>query len=296
MASRYSDLAPNVRDLAYRFEDSAFGYMNLDGVDNARDLGGMPTEDGRVIAPGRLLRSGKLAYATEGDIALFKALQLTCVIDFRMEVEREKAPDPFDKLPETSFETIPVVNPGGGGTGVSPGNSLRSVLKEANGSTDSAEKFVHELYRALFLSEAGITGYAEFFSLILTFAKAHPTDAILWHCSAGKDRTGAAAFLLETALGVPREVALADYMASNLFTTTLVSRAMDDLSDLTHNGNVEELVHMYYGVSRENLTLALAAVEKKFSSLDSYLEKELGMTAQKREELQSLFLKPVAKS
>lgn len=290
MSKRYATLNPKVQELAWRFEDSAFGYMNLSGVDNARDLGGMPTLDGRVIKPGCLIRSGRLEKASRGDISLLQSLGLTCVVDFRMAPERVKAPDPFEKLPKTSFEYIPVVNPSGGENGVSPGHSLREVLKEANGSKESATKFVHQLYRELFLSEAGRLGYHQFFDCLFEFAKTHSHAALLWHCSAGKDRTGAAAMLVEHALGVPYEVILADYMASNLFTTTLVARAMDDLSDLMHNENIEELVHMYYGVAEENLTLALGAVKEKYGSLDSYMQTQLGVDEDKRAYLQKHFL------
>lgn len=290
MTTRYATLDAATKAFAENFEESSFGYMNLQGIDNARDLGGMPTLDGRVIKPARLIRSGRLEHASAEDVAFLRDMHLSCVIDFRMEQEREKAPDPTKKFPDTSFEFIPVVNPSGGGTSVSPGNSLREVLKEANGSTDSAEKFVHQLYRELFLSEAGRAGYRQFFECVLEHAEANPEGAILWHCSAGKDRTGAAAVLLEHALGVPHELILADYMASNLFTTTLVARAMEDLSDLTKNANIEELVHMYYGVAKDNLECALAALNEQYGSLDVYLESQLGVTPNKKKQLQDLLL------
>ena len=65
----------------------------LRGAPNARDLGGLPTMDGRTIRPGLLLRSGELAGITEPDAQALTKYPLRTVVDFRTDLEREQKPD-----------------------------------------------------------------------------------------------------------------------------------------------------------------------------------------------------------
>ena len=70
-----------------------FGHIPFEGLRNTRDLGGMPTADGRTIAPAKLLRSGALHKASEQDLArLVGDYDLAGVIDFRTQLERDKEP------------------------------------------------------------------------------------------------------------------------------------------------------------------------------------------------------------
>lgn len=291
--ARPQQVSQEVQALEENFIHSGFGYMNLSGVMNARDLGGMPTIDGKVIQPGRLIRSGKLEHAKEGDARLLNDLGLRTIVDFRMERERELAPDPIEKFSEASIEFIPVVNPssaqGAPSANVAPGSSLRDVLQECKGSNDAAREFIHALYEQLALSEAGRKGFREFFEVVIATAEQDADSAVLWHCSAGKDRTGVAAALLQYVLGVPHALIIADYNASNLYTKTIIDDALLGLSDIM-NENVRELVHMYYGVDDKNLLGAVAAVSKKYGSVDTYIEQELKVSPAAKKHLKELYL------
>lgn len=71
----------------------AFERWLLRGAPNARDFGGLPTMDGRMIRPGLLLRSGELAGITERDAQTLADYPLRTVVDFRTDLEREQKPD-----------------------------------------------------------------------------------------------------------------------------------------------------------------------------------------------------------
>ena len=79
----------------------------LRGAPNARDLGGLPTMDGRTIRPGLLLRSGELAGITEPDAQTLTEYPLRTVVDFRTDLEREQKPDRV--LPGVQYVHCPIV-------------------------------------------------------------------------------------------------------------------------------------------------------------------------------------------
>ena len=79
----------------------------LRGAPNARDLGGLPTMDGRTIRPGLLLRSGELAGITEPDAQALTKYPLRTVVDFRTDLEREQKPDRV--LPGVQYVHCPIV-------------------------------------------------------------------------------------------------------------------------------------------------------------------------------------------
>lgn len=284
-------VSTKVAHLAQEFQKNEFGFMHLEGVENARDLGGMPTHDSKVIAPTRLIRSARLERMSQSDSELLKDIGLNTIIDFRVEQEREKAPDPLELLPEASALYVPVINPLGPGTAGVPGASLREVIGFTKGSNDEAIAFIHKLYQELFLGDMAHKGFRTFFEVLLEVG-ANKDGAVLWHCTSGKDRTGVAAVLLEHALGVPDTLIRADYMASNLFFTTRIERALEDLSDHIDE-NIEALVRDFFGVNEANLVGALNVVRKEYGSLDAYMKQELGVDEDVKRELRSYYLKDV---
>ncbi len=173
----------------------------LQGCSNLRDLGGYRTADGRTVRFGRVFRSASLAGLTEADLRTFGATGIRTVCDLRGEREAARAPS---RLPEASAPEV-VRLP------IEPrvGASLRDLLarEEATGED------VHDLLRTAYAAYATdhLPRYRALFDLLLREERL----PLLFHCSAGKDRTGFGAALLLTALGVPRETVIADYLATN---------------------------------------------------------------------------------
>ena len=83
----------------------------LEGLPNTRDVGGLPTDDGRYVKHARLLRSGALDHATARDLeVLLDDYQVRTVIDLRTEEERKEHPDPQDGLVGVRFADAPVLS------------------------------------------------------------------------------------------------------------------------------------------------------------------------------------------
>jgi len=156
--------------------------VRLAATRNTRDLGGLPTRDG-FVRTGLVYRSGALCFLTEADVATVQALKLSTVLELRVDSEIHK--DGPDRLALTS--SIP--------------HHLRLPMSSSRGRGAEA-------YRVLLVeNRQAIRG---FFELL---ANRHSLP-LLFHCSAGKDRTGVLTALLLESLGTPREVILDDYMQS----------------------------------------------------------------------------------
>ena len=174
--------------------------LNYKSRPNIRDLGGMRTVDGRKIISGKLIRSGHLSGMPEEELAELSGLVGT-VIDFRTDNERLENPDA--QIAEASYYHIPIVE------SFTPGvsreeDSDKRVVEQLLFKPREARDYMIKMYRA-FAGDYAVAGYAEFVRLLLQGNE----KAVLWHCTAGKDRAGTGSVIIEEILGIPREVIIA---------------------------------------------------------------------------------------
>lgn len=163
----------------------------LQTVHNCRDLGGYPTGDGLVTRWGLLYRADGFHRMTADDLAVVRALGLRTVVDLRTHAElEERGHFPRHEI-HVDFAHHPI---------------LDRTWDEAEmlGTRTDHEFLVHAY--TLMLAE----GAAKFAGAITELARPGALPAV-FHCAAGKDRTGILAALLLGALGVPRSVILGDY-------------------------------------------------------------------------------------
>ena len=190
-----------------KFEEKGIQYrvfsrkLNYKSLPNIRDLGGMRTDDGRQIKSGKLIRSGHLSRMPEDEVSALAGL-VGAVIDFRSDGERIENPDAL--LADAEYYHFPVVQ------SLTPGvsreeESDRRAISQLLFTPEEAKNYMVEMYRSL-ASDYAVAQYAEFVRLLLQGNK----KAVLWHCTAGKDRAGTAAVIIEEILGIPREVIIAD--------------------------------------------------------------------------------------
>ena len=136
------------------------------------------------------------------------------------------------------------------------------------------EELMCDLYRGFVRDHAG--HFRLFFELLL--AESTP---LVFHCSAGKDRTGFAAALILSALGVSRDVVFQDYMLTNLLWK------IDPLS----MGNLPADVTAALGRAEEAfLAAAYETIDTEFGGMDHYLRQELGLQQPQRSRLFDLYL------
>lgn len=131
-----------------------FGHIPFEGLHNTRDLGGMPTADGRTIAPAKLLRSGALHKASEQDLArLVGDYDLAGVIDFRTQLERDKEPDPRELMEGVVFYDFPALS--GETIGITHGAGVAQDLKTFASYNASPHELVRGMYPQILLDDAG---------------------------------------------------------------------------------------------------------------------------------------------
>ena len=200
-------------------------WIELEGLANLRDVGGLPTTDGGKIIPGRLLRSDNLQTLTPADIDQLLGLGLTDVIDLRSDYERQlEGPGPLSKAGVrlhhlTLFrewragvgEDKPDVRPE-----VLPEEALPWVDLEPQVDLDNPVASVYFSY----LVDRPDSVVAALRSV------ASAPGAALVHCAAGKDRTGTVVALALSLAGVERDAVVADYAASSERVEQVVARLM----------------------------------------------------------------------
>ena len=143
-----------------------FGHIPFEGLRNTRDLGGMPTADGRTIAPAKLLRSGALHKASEQDLArLVGDYDLAGVIDFRTQLERDKEPDPRELMEGVVFYDFPALS--GETIGITHGAGVAQDLKTFASYNAGPHELVCGMYPQILLDEAGRVAYTSFLEVLV---------------------------------------------------------------------------------------------------------------------------------
>lgn len=173
----------------------------LEGGHNFRDIGGYATSDGRYTAWGRVFRSGSMAELSEPARDMLASLGLRVVCDLRSTPERRRKPS---RLPEVhDFEIV-------ARDYHSSVADLVTAMRQPDVTPDNARSFMIGFYRELPYEQSEM--YRTLFERLA--AGALP---LLFHCAAGKDRTGVAAALLLDLLGVPRSTVIEDYILTDHF-------------------------------------------------------------------------------
>ena len=231
--------------------------LPISGAANFRDLGGYATRDGHALRWGVLYRSDGLADLSDEDLAYLERLSLRRVVDFRSESEREREPDRLPAGPTVVWQPI-------AGQGLDP-RALKDRLLAGEVSAEQAAAFLIEGNRAFVNDFRGV--YARFLHDLADPANL-PT---LFHCTAGKDRTGFAAALVLLALDVPRETAMRDYLLTNTYTQAKTHRTLQVIRFASlFRANPDDLQPLFE--ARESyLAAAYAAIDEQPGGAEAYL-------------------------
>ena len=232
--------------------------LRLASADNFRDLTGpgLRTADGRALRPGLVYRSNELVL-TEEDAARVAELGVTALIDLRGADEIAAHPDA--EVPGAVWEHLEV-----------PGIPMEQV-----GTLEAPERataVMQDVYRG-FVRHAGAR--AAFATLLGRIATAEAP--LVFHCTAGKDRTGWAAMLALRVCGAPEDVVLDDYLATNRVSTRTREKYLAMVRE--HLGEAQVEVYERVMVADEGyLAAGLEAVALEYGSLEGYLGSGLGLT------------------
>jgi protein-tyrosine phosphatase len=226
--------------------------LRLDGATNFRDLGGYTGRGGRALRWRRLFRSDHLGGLSAADQALLAGLGLSRAFDFRGTDERAATPYHVPGVDQVSLAIEPTV-------------VLRMQELAAAGRALTAPvvtALMEDLYRDMVNQQAH--RFAELFEQLLQ------ADApLVFHCTAGKDRTGVAAALILLALGAPCAVVMQDYLLSN----QLYQRPPPATSEIA-----SDALAVLWRVQESFLDAALQAIDAGHGGVDAYLSHRLRLS------------------
>ncbi|MFF1375371.1 tyrosine-protein phosphatase [Streptomyces sp. NPDC058308] len=269
-APRHASHAP-AHQAAHHAADTV-RHIPLQGAVNVRDVGGYRTYDGERVAYGRVFRADALGKLTDADLGTLAGLGLKKVIDFRVAAEVQY--DGADRLPAgASPVSRPITD-----------NGLFTQLLTAIGSKDPVKQeemlgngraaaFMREVYRT-FVTDS--VNRAQFAATLRDIADSR--SPLLYHCTAGKDRTGWTTYLLLRLVGVPDRTAVGDYLASNTYRAAYDARLREALKQGGFMQNPDLIIPLQE-VRTDYLGTALDEAAKRYGGLQGYLTKGLGLDA-----------------
>ena len=234
--------------------------IGLEGAPNFRDLGGLTAADGRAVRRGRVFRSGHLARLTEPDLVALEGIRT--VVDFRSRTGIEIFGP--DRLPDgVRYVSLPI--------GQTYDPAMRAAM--AAGRFSELPGLV-EGNRALIRDHA-----AEFGRLMLLIADASALP-LVFHCIGGKDRTGVAAALLLSMLGVPWPTVRADYLASNVYFAPSIDARLARLEERA-GGSPDpadiEAARRFFIVEEGYIEAAFDEILTIAGSLDAYVTRNMNV-------------------
>lgn len=251
--------------------------LPFSGAKNFRDLGGYSAADGRTVRWGRLYRSDALHKLSGTDLKFLAAMSLGRVIDFRSAHEKERRPNRLPPGLEARVVEIPIL--------------------------DSTTKVWHEERKEMIqnLLEIDPAGYMirsnEEFATMFTpqmrrfvrEALAANGEPLLFHCAAGKDRTGFGAAILLRMLGVPHETVMQDYQLTNQYLPDAYRWRLIALR-VVKGRRFADAIRGFMDANPAYLTAAFDALEREHGSFENYIRDGLGLSAGDVEQLQTAYL------
>ncbi|HQQ71349.1 MAG TPA: tyrosine-protein phosphatase [Alicycliphilus sp.] len=242
--------------------------LDLAGASNFRDLGGYAALDGRQVRWRRIFRSDHLAALTPQDMQVLHTLGIGRALDFRGHAESAAL---AYELPAVRYHALPIEP-----TVVQRAKEMALAGRQMTAPV--AVRLMEDTYRA-FVSD-NTRQFASLFEQLLA-----EDTPLVFHCTAGKDRTGFAAALVLLALGVPRELVMQDYLLTN----GLYRRPAGIVSSAP-----EEVLNVIWRVQEGFLQAALQAVDSDHGGVQQYLRRRLGVDEAATKRLAELYLQPRA--
>lgn len=224
-------------------------HLPMEGGYNFRDLGGYRTTEGRYVKWGKFIRSDDMKGLTDSDLRYLASIPIRTVVDFRTEMEVELAPD---RHPATVENSVALT--------VNPGNIIGVPDGEIT-TSEHAVQLMEQMYRLMVSDQGVIEQYRRFFALL----QEEKNIPLLYHCSAGKDRTGMASALILYALGVDSETVMKDYLLSNHYLGDKYASAIE----------AAPAARPMMEIQPSYLQAGLDEIKKLYGSVESYLTEQL---------------------
>jgi len=267
------------------------GKRILEGAPNSRDLGGLNTADGRVLKKNRLIRSGMLRNLTDADAEYLGSVGLKTVVDLRTEREMSEKPDRM--IDGVSYIHCPILAMKKDGitreTPETPDEeALRTIemARRISAMNPDGSVQMRSLYPIMVSTEHALEHFREFFGILLD----HTEGALLYHCTMGKDRVGTATALVLTALGVPREDIVSDYMITAERCAEGTERLVKSCRRFCDDEATLEFIRRLDSVEPDFIGAAFETIDALHGGMDAFLREKMGLDEIKLNRLKDLYL------
>ncbi len=258
--------------------------LPFEKLHNIRDLGGMTAADGGRIDSGRLVRCGNLSELSEQDRIAFVSLAED-VVDFRTDGERSEKPD--IELPGIRYHNIPVLDSLTAGI-TREKAADQDIFARLGTEPVKARQYMCDMYHAFAESDFAAAQYARFIRLMM-----EPREkAVVWHCTAGKDRAGIGAAIIEEILGVARDDVIDDYLATNEYLKEDIAFLTEFVKAQAGEGcpMKDEALRYLFGADRDYIEEYYHTIDSKYGSFSCFLRDGLKLTGNDIHDLQSRYL------
>ena len=257
---------------------------SFENLKNIRDLGGIKTANGRIVRSGRLIRGGEMVQASEKDLqTLSEAVEL--IVDFRNEEERAEKPDP--PVAGAAYCAIPIL--ASKTAGVSRDEESEELAARMLSDPEAARKYMIHAYEGIAADPYCVEQYGKFVRLLLEKRK----KAVLWHCSAGKDRTGCATAIVLELLGADRETITVNYLQSNDClkedTEQLVRLVLAQMKKEEDETCAAALSYLF-SVHEECLNAYYKKINALYGSFEAFIRQGLKISPQEQAQLKAIYL------
>lgn len=239
--------------------------VELEGGSNFRDLGGYRTLSGQTVRRGKVYRTASMAALTDRDVASLGALGIRTICDFRGPEESRAAPTRLPPQNPPRIDALPIHVAG----------NLQALLSDGKSTGADMRRALSDTYR-IFVRDH-VKAYRGLFDRLID----GPDYPLVFHCSAGKDRTGLAAALILSALGVSRDTIREDYLLTNTHWNAKVPYAAQMQADIRD---------ALLGAHPEYLDAAFDEIALQHGSVDDYLAGALGLTPLRADRLREHLL------
>jgi len=248
----------------------------LDGAVNFRDIGGYPTNRHNRVKWRKIFRSGHLASLTKNDHQVLNELGIQTICDFRSTEEITRQPNRLPENTSLQYLHLPIVN-----KTMEPTEAVTRVMK---GDTS--------WFTQDFMTKAYIEKIDSFPDIWYHFFKrlAHQSSRpLLFHCTAGKDRTGVCAALILLTLGVSEKWVIHDHALSNIYNAEQVQNIQDNLRKV---GVDPEKLMDYLTAPKSAMVAAIEHITNTYGSARDYLIQKANVKAAWIEKLEEDILEP----
>lgn len=256
--------------------------LKIQGGRNFRELGGYKTISGKTVKKHKLIRSGHLSDLTKEDREYLEKYGLKYDVDLRTSFERSKQPD--QKLAGVSYFADPVFDEDLTDSTMSISDMARQSAKDGNWGYQR----MLWAYQNMATGKNANQAYRHLFELLLGNEK--EGESVLFHCTAGKDRTGFGAILILSALGVPMATIERDYLYTNQAVKDFVDQLLAKEEAKGANENLLKTFHDLQTVQPAYFNYLFKTINQQYGSINAYLHQQIGLSNKDLLDLREIYL------